>query len=589
VRAIKGSRPTGERLSAYEQEALDEVIARRGVSIDPEPDGKLLEGFEIETLDVFEPRDPAPAFLNYFHMRTRPHVIEREILLRRGESWVSWRAAETARRLRNLRQLSLVLVVPIRGSDERHVKALVITKDVWSLRLNSAWRYKEGRLEYLMLEPSEENFFGTHLRVAGLFTYDRDINAYGAVVSHPRVFGTHLALSASSSVVVERKTGAIDGSVGALSFQQPLYASDVQWAYGTTLQWSDRVIRWLVPDASGALVRRRYDAPSTASNDRLPWEYRAQNWYWLTNVTRSFGLKSKQDISFGLEALRSKHAASPNQASYDRALVDEFLSQQVERDNTRFGPFLRLDVYRNEYVSLLNVETLGLQEDYPIGYRVLLKGYTGSRSAHSSRNLLGTVAGLAYTQPFKDGLSTAWAVHSWEWASNAISNDAVIQGGLHVVTPTIGPLRLVYDAGALVRYRDYLHIRYALGGDTRLRGYPSQQFIGSNFIVSNLELRTNPLRLWTVLFGLTGFYDMGDTWDRWNDFRPKQSLGLGVRALFPQFQRIVGRLECAFPLQQPHGPGEHWGPVGVMLVMEGQPFAPPELVSRGSPLLSPSY
>lgn len=578
-----------DTLSPYERETLDLVTKEHQWQIDPQPEGKLVEDFEIVTLDVFEPRDPAPAFLNLFHAKTRPHVIEREVLLRRGQPWVGWRATETARRLRNLRQLSLVLVVPIRGSDDRHVKALVVAKDVWSLRLNSAWRYKEGKLEYLLLEPSEENVFGTHLRVAGLFSYDRDTNAYGGVVSHPRVLGTRLAFAASSSAVVERKTGSIDGSVGALTFQRPLYASDVKWAYGTALQWSDRVIRWLVPDESGALVRRRYDSPLTPGDDRLPWEYHSQNLYWITSVTRSFGLKDKQDVSWGLEVLRSRHASSRNQAPYEPAVVGEFLSKQVERDDTRFGPFARFEAYRNQYVSLLNVETLGLQEDYSVGYRVLLKGYTGSRAAHSSRTLLGTVAGLSYTRPFNDGLATIWGIHGWEWSSEAGTNDAVVQGGVRVVTPTLGPFRLVYDAGALTRYRDYLHVRYALGGDTRLRGYPSQQFIGSNFVVSNLELRTVPLRLWTVLFGLTGFYDMGETWDHWNEFRPKQSLGFGVRALFPQFQRIVGRLECAFPLQEPHKPGEHWGPLGFMLVMEGQPFGPPELLTRGSPLLTPTY
>ncbi len=587
--AQAGSARTDEHLSAYEQDAVDQVLRDRGWQLERCPAGKLVEGLEIVTLDVFEPRDPAPAFLNMFHMKTRPHVIEREILLRPGQTWIAWRANETARRLRNLRQLSLVLVVPIRGSDERHVRALVITKDVWSLRLNSAWRFKEGRLEYLLLEPSEENVFGTHLRVAGLFTYDRDVNAYGGIVSHPRVLGTHLSFIGSGSVVVDRSKGTVDGSYGTVSFLQPLYASDVKWAYGTTLQWSDRVVRWLVPDENGALVRRRYDSPATAVDDHLPWEYHSQNWYWITSVTRSFGLQSKQDLSWGLEALRSKHASSPNQAGYSRAIVDEFLRTQVEHDDTRFGPFVRLDAYRNEYVSLLNVETLGLQEDFQVGHRVLLKAYTGSQSAHSTRDLLGTVAGASYTLPFKDGLSTAWALHSWEWTSHAATHDASVQAGIRVVTPTIGPFRLIYDAGALARYRDYLHVRYALGGDTRLRGYPSQEFIGSNFVVSNLELRTKPIHLWTVLVGMSGFYDMGDTWDKLSQIQPKQSLGIGARALFPQFQRVVGRLECAFPLQQPRNPGEHWGPVSLMLVVEGQPFSPPELVSRGSPLLTPSY
>ena len=119
-------------------------------------------------------------------------------------------------------------------------------------------------------------------------------------------------------------------------------------------------------------------------------------------------------------------------------------------------------------------------------------------------------------------------------------------------------------------------------------GYPSQQFIGSNFVTSNFEIRTRPLRLWTILFGLAGFYDAGDAFDDWHQIRPKHSVGLGFRGLFPQFQRIVGRLECAFPLDRPIVPGQHWGSVDVLLTVEGQPFATPQLVSRGSPLLTPA-
>ena len=171
-------------LSPYEQETLEIVLSQRHLEIEPVPEGKLLEGVDVVPLDVFEKRDPAPGFLNWFHYTTRPKIIEREILMKRQQPWVSWRVAETARRLRTLRQLSLVLVVPVKGSDGEHVRALVVTKDVWSLRLNTSITYKNGKLEYLLLQPSEENVAGTHLRIAGLYVYDVLSNSFGAVASH---------------------------------------------------------------------------------------------------------------------------------------------------------------------------------------------------------------------------------------------------------------------------------------------------------------------------------------------------------------------------------------------------------------------
>ena len=510
------------KLSPYEQEALEITLEHKGLEVETSPEGKVIEGVEVVPLDVFEQRDPAPSFLNWFHATTRPKIVERELLFKPGQAWEQWRASETARRLRGLRQLSLVLVVPVRGSDGEHVRALVITKDVWSLRLNTALTYKNGKLEYLLLQPSEENVGGTHLRLAGLYVYDVLSNSFGAIASHPRVLGTHLGFLASSSVVVERATGKVDGTVGALSFGQPLYASDVNWSYGTSLQWSDRIVRWLAPSANGSLLLRRYDSPSTAAFDRVPWEYRARQIYWLTYVTRSFGRKHKADVTWGLEAQQGKFASDSNQAAYDPRVVHEFMSTQVEQSDSRLGPFARVDAYRNEYVSLIDVDTLGLQEDFPIGYRTLLKTYASSKRAQSTRDLVGVAAGLSYTWPLKNGLAMAWGIHNFEMTPVASQNDASLQGGVRVVTPFVGPLRIIYDGGAFSRYRDYLHIRYALGGDTRLRGYPSQFFIGSNFVTSNLEVRTRPLRLWTVLFGLGAFYDAGDSFDNWHAIRPKQ-------------------------------------------------------------------
>ena len=572
------------KLSPYERETVEIVLKQRALEVEPNPEGKVLEGVDVVTLDVFEPRDPVPGFFDVFHTTTRSRIIERELLFNPGQPWTKWRVAETARRLRGIRQLSLVLIVPVRGSDSEHVRALVITKDVWSLRLNWNLRYKSGRLEYLLLQPSEENIAGTHLRLAGLYEYDVLTDSFGGTASHQRVLGTHLAFLASTSVVVERGTGNVDGTIGSLSFGQPLYSSDVNWAYGTSLVWSNRIVRWLAPAANGALVLRRYDSPLTPNNDHLPWEYKARQLNWITYVTRSFGMKNKADVSFGLETLQNRFESDGNQAGYDPRVVSNFMTTQVERSNTRIGPYARVDAYRNEYVSLLDVETLGLQEDFPIGYAAVLKTYAASKSAQSSRDLVGVAAGASYTWPLDNGLTSIWAIHNLELTPSAQQNDASIQGGVRVVTPFVGPLRLVYDGGAFARYHDYLHVRYSLGGDTRLRGYPSQFFIGSNFVTSNLELRTRPLRLWTVLMGLGAFYDVGDAFDKWDAIRPKHSVGLGIRALFPQLQRIVGRLECAFPLDRPDMPGQHWNNVDVMLTIDGQAFLYPSLVTRGSPL-----
>src|SRR3954469_22532426 len=102
--------------SRYEQDSLDAALAKIHGVIDPHPEGKILEGVTIVTLQVFEPRDFIPkiflGFVNWFHVTTRHYVIEREVLLAKGARYEQSLADETSRNLRALHQLSLVLAVP---------------------------------------------------------------------------------------------------------------------------------------------------------------------------------------------------------------------------------------------------------------------------------------------------------------------------------------------------------------------------------------------------------------------------------------------------------------------------------------------
>src|SRR5262249_42744337 len=150
--------------SPYERKSIEEAVGKLNAAIDPAPGGKMIEGIDIVSLDVFEKRDPLPNLLtpsgNWFHSTTKPYVSDRQVLLTAGQEYSQALVDEHARNLRGLPQLSLVLCVPLRGHAEGRVRLLVITKDVWSLRLNSDYLLADGRLQYLLLSPSEENIYG---------------------------------------------------------------------------------------------------------------------------------------------------------------------------------------------------------------------------------------------------------------------------------------------------------------------------------------------------------------------------------------------------------------------------------------------
>jgi len=51
-----------------------------------------------------------------------------------------------------------------------------------------------------------------------------------------------------------------------------------------------------------------------------------------------------------------------------------------------------------------------------------------------------------------------------------------------------------------------------------------------------------------VELGATAFYDVGDAAFGFSNLKPKQSVGVGFRALFPQLDREVFRVDFGFPI-----------------------------------------
>jgi hypothetical protein len=123
---------------------------------------------------------------------------------------------------------------------------------------------------------------------------------------------------------------------------------------------------------------------------------------------------------------------------------------------------------------------------------------------------------------------------------------------MHLVTPTIGSIgRIVLGATLLYRWRNYLNIQEYLGGGDRLRGYPTDFFLGKDFIAYNAEFRSRPIEILSCQLAAVGFFDAGDAFKGWSTLEPFQSVGVGLRALFPQLDRGVFRADLGFPIERP--------------------------------------
>jgi hypothetical protein len=571
--------PPAERYSEYEQETLDEALARHSrpgarAKVEPSPEGKRIVAIEIDVLDVIEERDPAPNFLNYLHANTKDYVIERELLFDEGARWDSALIRESERNLRGLRQESLAMIVPLRGKEPGTVRALVIVKDVWSLRLNSDYLIQEGQLVRLFLQPAEENLAGTHRRALANFAYEPDTLTFGGRFVDPRLAGSRLAWTAGADVYVNKDSGDVEGGAGSFSYGKPLFSTREKWGWNASASYLREVTRSFV-----GLSLRTYDAAATPGVDAIPYVYDTEVMGGGVGVTRSYGVTVKNNFSFGASADRSVFRA-PDLSAFDPAAVAEFEQEVVPFSEIRNGPFVSYTFYLNEYASLLDAETYGLQESYLLGPELLLRFQPISRAFGSTRDILVYTATAAYTQAIANGYARVYASADIETElahADAVVTDSTLQAGLRLVTPPFYIGRLVYDGAVLYRPDNFSNNTVTLGGDGRLRGYDPRAFIGENLVVSNLEFRSRSFKLWTVLVGGVLFYDVGDVFDG-DDIDPKQGAGFGVRVLLPQIGRAVIRADWGFALSQDSAPDSLFA--GLLLTYR-QAFGVPAATTRG--------
>jgi hypothetical protein len=587
--------------SAYEMTAINDALRSKNkevsklnvaIAIDPSPEGKIIERIEFVRLDPIDQHDPIPTALDKVHTTSKPYVLRRTLLasVTEGQPYRRVLVDESARNLRKLRQLSLVILVPITadGAKEDHVTLLVITKDVWSLYVDFDLAVTSGGLESLTLEPKETNIAGIHHAALGRFVLEPQTVTLGASYEVPRVDGRWLSILADANAVMNREEeGGLEGGYGQLRAQRPLFSSRTEWSWSSGFTLSNRIRRRY----SNAEVKTFEAAPpipgGALEKTSVPWMYRERLFSQDASVTRSFGWETKNDFTLGAALTHSRYEppASPN---IDPAALAAFTKAAVPIGENRVGPFLQWHSYRSDFLRTIDLAGLGLQEDHRLGHDIYLRAYPVLRAFGSTRDLIGGYGGAAYSLPLGDGVVRA-AVESTVEArtsKDADVTDASIKGSITIATPRFGPKaiagRFIFGVSALNRIENYLNAQSFLGGESLLRGYPSRYFAGKDFLTSNIEYRTRSIDLSAILLSAAAFYDVGDAFSGFDHLDPKQSVGGGLRIVFPQIDRAVLRVDVGVPITS-EARGPDLPPVSVFIAFH-QPLALPSLSGGGTNL-----
>ena len=564
------------KLSPYEEETLDSALAHTKSVVDPSPEGKTLEAIDVVALEVIEERDPAPRFLNVFHATTKESVIRNEILLAVGAQYCQYRIDESVRALRSFQQISLVLVVALVGSTPDKVRLLVVTKDVWSLRAQFDIRLGQNGLDRLRLEPTERNIGGTLNSAVTRLDLLPESLTLGAGYYMPRILGKKLQFVSDVNVVLNRESGAPEGTYGAFGIFTPLLSVDTPWIWSYGVLFSNVVVRRYV----GARLAA-FDDPSTTGVEAIPDAYRQRTMTQTAGLLRSFGRAHKTDVSFGAEVnVRDYRGLDPNVVGPDVAA--RYAAARIPTSENRAGPFAQVRAYEGRFVRLHDFDLLALGEDHRVGYDAYVRVYPVTRAMGSTRDFVGANAFAQYVVSVGDGLFRAGAETLLEADRDGFPGVAVA-GTAAAVSPRTPLGRVVFDAVAIQRPENVLNQRNTLGGEGRLRGYPSAAFLGRHVIAWNTELRTRPVEILSCQLAGVAFHDVGDAYDGTASL--KSSVGFGVRTLFPQLDRKVFRIDVAFPLiHTPAQPGvPATSPIGFYVAFEqafpASPVLPPGTVA----------
>jgi hypothetical protein len=526
-------------LVGYEETLVSWGLAQHGRAPEPAPEGKRLEAILIAAEDVVAESDPYPNFLNIFHARTRESVIRREVLLEPGQPYSAALVQETVRNLRKLGIFAVVRVVAVQGESPGGVALLIITKDIWSLRLNQTFEVVGSFISYLKLQGTEANFLGLNQRLAADFILRPDTFSFGQSYINRRVGGSRWYFGESAALIVGRESGRPEGSRGSVAIQRPLYSLSTPWGLSTSASWNvatTRVYRgtevWQLPYPDG---------------DPVPYIYKTREVSGDAQYTRSYGERYKMNVSGGVAAYHRDYGA-PAEAPLDAGQRAWLRDNLLPRSEDAAYGLLSLSAFEARYQVMRDVDSYALSEDYQLGHSVFASVRYAppvfSSAAHYAE--LGVAA--RYRWLWRDALTTVAAATAirralgeggrWthrRWATEVQQVSPRVLGGRFVA-------RGVLD----VNIDDLFDRVTLLGGGNGLRGASPDAYSGKRMLLVNLEYRTVPFVFQTLHLGGVVFYDAGSAFDR----RPKvvHSVGLGVRFLFPQFNLYPFRLDFGYVL-----------------------------------------
>ena len=536
-------------LSSLERASVVRALVSRGYELEPSPWNKVIGAIRVYNEEVFAESSAFLRFFNHFHATTTEPTIRSEAVVSSGEVWDQPRIEETARRLRDPLWTSVVAVVPVKAVAPGTVDVLIVTRDIWSLRFNTAYTFQQGKLTNLITSLSENNLLGRRDVFAAGLTMDQGSIAVGPLFIDKNLLGEHLDLRARVDDILtrddltERGTLHSEGTQSTITLSRPLWSLATEWAAGATFTHRFAIDRQYL----GTQLRTfDYVDPTTMETTSFERQYTMRRGGVTARVTRQWGTDLKQQLSLGhsVDSQRPRPLADfPGDAAQRAAFIEGVLP----RSEVTSVPFVEYALFTPTYRTLRNVSTFALAEDVRLGPNLDVTLGFGLAALGSDDNFQRVSSTLGWTFPWsRDGfvrVETGLGIRYQH--GELIDNNAT--GSVLAAAPAVAGVRLLAQSQLSTRWNDTQNRFYAIGSDTGLRGYNVNEFNGQRLVSFQLEARTLPYAWWVLRIGGVAFYDLGGAADSLNQLTLHQDAGLGLRILIPQTSAQLFKFDFAIP------------------------------------------
>jgi len=427
---------------------------------------------------------------------------------------------------------------------------LIVTRDIWSLRLNTAYTYQQGKLTNLTISLSENNLLGRRDLFSAALTMDQGSIAVGPLFIDKNLLGEHLDFRVRVDDILTRddltkhSTLHSEGSDSTITLSRPLWALSSEWGAGATFTHRFAIDRQFL----GTKLRTfDYVDPDTMAITAFDRQYEMRRWSTNAFVTRQWGDDVKQQLSFGhtVTSQRPRPLAEFDGNAAQRAA---FIAGVLPRSEVTSVPYIEYALFQPRYRTLRNISTFDLAEDVRSGPDLDIVLGFGLKLLGSDQNFQRLSSAVGWTIPWtRDGYVRVSAGLGGRYQQGRFIDDTAT--GLVRVTapPAWDAVRFLAQSSLSTRWNDTQNGFLAIGSDSGLRGFGINEFAGQRSFNAQLEARTLPYPVWVLWVGAVAFYDLGGAGDALKSLPLHQDAGLGLRILIPQISAQLWKFDFAVP------------------------------------------